>query len=643
MNRPVNYFFKITLIAIFFFGTSLFAQNKYKTHKVKQGETVTSIAKNYDISVETIYALNPDAKEGINKNNILIIPLDGEVVTTFEVTDFKRHRVKRKETLFSISQKYVVTIDDIKRYNKRLYSEQLKKGDKIMIPIGIKAANNNNTGAVSENTTNTAETNKATHLVLAKETRYGIARKYGISIAELEALNPNMGDTLQMGAKLFVPNKSVMETATIEDELYQFYEVQQAEGFFRLKVKFGLTKEEIIALNPYASEGLKNGMILKLPKQVSEENTTNTNKINLEYFISDTSPKNLVVMLPFGLQKVSDSTKVNEELLKDSNSRTMRISLDFYSGVLMAAEFAKDKGISVNLDIVDTQGSLSKVSQLISQRNFKNIDAVIGPLLRKNVTKTVAILDRYDTPVFSPLSKRKSEIQSRNFFQTIPSKEILESKMVAFLEANGTDKNIIIIADVKHASQKARLLAIFPNAKIIKPREGDFIHVVDIQKNIDRMYENWVLLISENPSIVSNAIGLLNGLPEDNNVRLFTLDNNAAFDFEDVQNLHLANLNFTFPSVKKDYDYNNPNAFVTSYKNKYGVLPNRYAVRGFDVTYDILLRLAMADDMYDAVKLEGETEYIENKFFYVRSGRGFINNATYIIKFNEKLELEVVE
>ncbi|HCY80206.1 MAG TPA: peptidoglycan-binding protein, partial [Xanthomarina gelatinilytica] len=49
------------------------AQN-FKTHKVKQGETIESIAKRYQVSTQDIYGLNPDAKKGIKTNTVLIIP-----------------------------------------------------------------------------------------------------------------------------------------------------------------------------------------------------------------------------------------------------------------------------------------------------------------------------------------------------------------------------------------------------------------------------------------------------------------------------------------------------------------------------------------------------------------------------------------
>ncbi|WP_374959994.1 LysM peptidoglycan-binding domain-containing protein [Gilvibacter sp.] len=626
--------------------TAAAAQTSYKSHNVKQGETVFSIAKQYGVTEEAIYRLNPDARKGIQENNILIIPAqDDQQNYSEQVVDFKRHRVKRKETLFSIAQKYGVTVDDIKKYNKQLYSEQLRKGDKIMIPVltrTVVVTTDNNTGntGTEPDTTVVKDTTK-THTVLPKETKYGIARKYGISISELEAMNPDMCDTLQMGVVLKVPDQEVVADATVDDSIYDFYEVQPKEGFYRLKVKFGLTEEEIVALNPYAKDGLKAGMILKLPKMGAAGTEASANTVDLEYQLNNYETKNLVVMLPFDLSKVSrDSVKANEELLV--NSRTLNIALDFYSGVMMAADFAKDKGLSVNLEVMDTQGKASRVAQLIAQGSFDEVDAVIGPLFQKNATSASNALRREDVPVLSPLSNQQAN-GGRNFFNTVPSNEFLEAQMLDYLKANAVGKNLIIIADAKKSREKNLLRNNFPNAKVLDPRDEQFLYVVDIQQKLDPLAENWVILASDNPVLVSNVIGLLNGLPPDKGVRLFTLDKSDAYEFEDIQNTNLARLKFTYPSVYRSFDYDNPDAFVTSYKNKYGVYPNRFAIRGFDVTYDCLLRLGIAESLYEAVDLDGETQYVGNKFFYVLSGSGYANNAGYIMMYGEDLKLIVVE
>ncbi|MEZ4778734.1 MAG: LysM peptidoglycan-binding domain-containing protein [Flavobacteriaceae bacterium] len=612
-------------------------QETYKTHKVEKGETIYSIAKKYNITEEAIYRLNPDAKHSLSTNSLLIIPSSSAPEQI--VTEYKSHKVKRKETIFGIAQKYGITVDDIKKYNKFLYSRGLKKGDDLMIPQFEKGVISETSSETTNETTITTKDTRI-HEVQPKETFYGIARKYGVSVAELKALNPEIKEGLPVGTKLNVPNTSVTEEATI-DERFDFYEVQPKEGFYRLKVKLGLSEEEIVALNPYAKDGLKEGMILKIPKEISETISIETNKVNLEDNIVNVETKRLAVLLPFQLREVErDSVDSQKDILK--KNRTLRIALDFYSGVLMATEFAKDKGISVDLMVYDSEGSNDALSKILSQHDFSNIDAVIGPLLSKNVEFVAQELKNDAIPVFSPLSNRSIKLTS-NLFQTLPDEELLTKQMIQYLKEHSVGKKLILIAD-KDSKTKGEILSAIPATTLISPREKGFLYVGDIEGKMDKSLENWVILESTNPVLISNVIGLLNGLNSTRKIRLFTTNKNDNFEYDDISNVHLANLSFTFPSVSKSYDFDEKNPFLVSYKNKYGVLPNRYAVRGFDLTYDVLLRLASAKNVYDATDSDSETEYVENKFRYDKKlFSGYSNQAFYILKYGENLQMEEVK
>ena len=615
------------------------SQETYRSHTVEKGETVYSIAQQYGVTEEAIYRLNPDAKNGISTSSVLILPAPGNELV---VKEFKKHKVKRKETLYSISQQYGVSVDDIKKYNKHLYASELKKGEKIQIPVFEKKSIL--TDIKIEPIIDIIEEKPKTriHEVQPKETFYGIARKYGTTIAELKKLNPDLEGELKIGTKLTIPDtEQVTDSATIEEDRFDFYEVQSKEGFYRLKVKLGLTEEQIIALNPYAKDGLKEGMILKIPKEASESAALNTNKIDLEDHIVNTTTKKVALLLPFMLKNVEgDSIGSQEELLK--RNRTLRIALDFYSGVLMATEFAKDKGISTVLNVFDTEGNSKKVSSILSENDFSKMDAVIGPLLSKNVSQAADILKGNDIPVFSPLSNRNIKLTS-NLFQTLPNNELLKKGMIRYLKDNCTGKNVILISDRNHPA-KAAIMEAIPAVKVLYPREKGFLYVTDIQGKMEAERENWVILESNDPVIVSNVVGILNGMPEHVKVRLFTTDKNDNFEYDDVSNMHLAHLQFTFPSVSKTYDLDEKNAFLVSYKNQYGVYPNRYAARGFDLAYDVLLRLASAETLFDAVDKDAETEYVENRFRYDKKMfSGYTNQAFYILKYNEDLQFDVVK
>jgi LysM repeat protein len=640
---------KELFLVLFFvlFANNSFAQNNYQRHIVKKGETVYSISKKFNVSEATIYQLNPDLKHVIKIGVILILPNYGEEV----IISIKKHRVRKRETIKSIATKYDISKDLLKKYNKELYAREPNKGERIDIPVFNVIALSNTTNKE----TLTANDTIKKHKVLPKETKYGIARKYDITIAELEVLNPNMAKNLAIGEEIIVPKKEISSNAILVegDDKYEFYEVLPKEGFFRLKVKFGLSQEEIIALNPYAVEGLKEGMILKIPKINNTLDVQKFEAVNLADYILNTSKKKLAVMLPFKLNRIDlDSLSVNTDLLKSDG--TLRAAIDFYSGVLMAAEFAKDKGISTDITIYDTEGQVSKVAQIMSSNNFNEIDAVIGPLLSKNIEKAASALQSENIPVFSPLSKFKLK-EYPNLYQTIPSSELMETAMLDFIIKRLDTINIIVITGKEWTQRKGTIMTAIPSAKTIVPEEGNYLYLEDIQIQLDTVKENWVILDSDNPILVSNVVGLLNGFPEiildeddveigKNNIRLFAVNKSRAFDYHDVSNVHLANLNFTYPSSNKHYDYDLMVPFLVSYKNKYGVMPNHYAIRGFDVTYDVLLRLANAITLEEASISDIKTEYIENKFQYFNTlNLGYKNQAFYIMKYNNELKLEVVE
>ena len=624
----------VSVTFLFMVSCGSAAQQQYKSHAVQKGETVYSIAKKYDISEETIYNLNPDSRNELKVNSVLIIPSSSVISAGTNNNNYRDHRVKKKETLYGIAQLYNVSVDDIKKLNKELYSRGLRKGERLLIPAAPNNTENTNTGNTLPGTQK--------YTIKAKETKFGIARKFGISIAELEDLNPALGENLKIGETLIVPDKTVIENAEIDDENFQYYEVKPKEGFFRLKVKFGLSEEEIIALNPYAKDGLKDGMILKLPKEETSISQENISVIDLEKRIENKKMKTVALMLPFRLMRnVDDSISNDQDLLK--RDPTLRVALDFYSGALMAAEFAKDNGISVTLNVYDTEKSDSKVASIISRNEFKNVDAVIGPLLQKNVEKASNMLKDEKIPVFSPLSNREMAMND-NLFQTLPTDAVLQKTMIHYLKEHSAGKNIFIISDSKRVKQKEMIQTAIPTAKTVSPRGGGYIQASDITAVASEGMENWVILESENPILVSSAVNVLSAMPNNYKMRLFTLNKNEAYEWHEVSSMRLAKLNFTFPSVNKNINPEDRIPFLISYKNKYGVLPNRYAIRGFDVTYDVLLRLAAEKDIYDAIMPEGETVYIENKFRYEKSKtEGYCNQAAYILKYNADLKFEVVE
>lgn len=662
---------KVSLILCMVFVFAFAKAETYKTilfqdfvsHQVEAGETVYSISKKYKLSEKEIVKLNPDAKDRIYEGLVLILPSKASAVTAPPQEDirFKTHRVRRKETLYSISKKYDVAQDVIKKFNKRLYSEALRKGDRIRIPLNYVQPEEVVTtgGAITGDTAPKDDAPYAKYQVKAKETKYGIARIYGITISELEAINPDMEEGLKEGAVINVPKKEVTDSAAIDTEKYSFYEVQKGNTIYSLLRTFDMKADELVALNPAVAEGLKEGMILKVPKgivgsinTIEQPITGDTVKGSLLDSLTNFSVKKVALMLPFGLKRVDvDSADVQKDMLK--NDRILRLSLDFYSGALMAIEMAKDHGISTDLHVYDTDYVRSdgaatnarKVETIITDSNFSDTDVVVGPVLSSNFNRAANLLSRRNIPLISPFTQKVNA--ASNVFQSRPSESMLREAMLKFLKENGTGKNIIIIADAKNASSKSKLRSLFPNAKLVNPRSGDkglYLYPDDIPSQISETLENWVILETNDVPLISNVTTNLNTLVALNKVVLFTTNKGRAYDSDEIQHMHLMNLNFHFPSMNKEYSYDEQSkAFIDAYEEHYKLSPSEEAIRGYDIMYDTLLRLTYADNLYGAANSGIETNYIENKFRYQRNASGgFDNEAMFLIKYGEELILEEV-
>lgn len=646
---------------------------EYKIHTVEEGDTVYNISKKYDITPEAIYELNPAAVKGINIGQILrVVPLPkGARITTNttkevvkdsildnikpleeirKIVSFKSHKVARKQTLYGIAKKYDIAVDDIKKHNKRLYSEEIKKRDKLRIPVYEKVA-----GGVVEGDKATSRISATTkYIVKPKETKFGIARRHGITIGELEQLNPTMNHEFPVGMELIVPTVIFVPLAETVDPGFELHEVQPKETIYSILKRTGISSDSLMSMNPYLRDGLKAGMVITVPVQKTGDSLAidfaEVKRDDLATMLWNFKTKKIAVMLPFGLETLEvDSRQEAEDHIK--GKRGVRVAIDFYKGVLIAIDSAKTKGISSKLSVFDTQknNNTGYLKQVIAENNFDEMDAVIGPLYQSNVEAIASTLKVYETPVFSPISKKESKLYD-NFFQTRPTDVMLQDKLISYVEKDSTDKNVILVIQlgVKFDGIRKKLIAKFPNAKVAKIEEGNYLHEVNLRKVLAKNKQNWIFLESDDVSMISNINALLNAKAESHKITLFTTDKNNAFDDDNIKNEYWSKLHLHYPSIDKEFDNSNAKSvtpFVARYKkeNK-GTVPSKYAVRGFDITYDILMRLGSADDMYHAASFEGTTEYVENKFNYAKKILGgYYNKACYLIKFDDDLKLTIIE
>lgn len=496
------------------------------------------------------------------------------------------------------------------------------------------------------------------------ETMSAIAQKLKMNTPDLLRLNPDVVGDPKANTFIVVPeNKlqaykrntpeveiekdSIKETTVITEkdslllklkEKYQVYEVKKGDTFFNIKQRFGKSREELLVLNPELKEGLKLGMLLKI-KEIEIENVIE------DAFYSDIieADNNLKValLLPFRASNYQAETLSLKEIFAQ-DATLLNIVTDFYLGAELAVDSLRSKGVNINLNVFDTGlRNSGMLPTLVRQENLNSYDAIIGPLYSSEV-ETVASMVR--TPVVFPVySNNQLNFTHNNIIKTSPEKIFFREELENYIKTNFEEGNIIIVCDDTAASiQTASLMqanlqiGTSANVTIIKPNEG-YIAKERFLELLTANTNNWVVIATSNQVIASDAINSLISLPEETTARAFTFDKGNVYN--KIDNAKLAQVGFTYVSDEfADETSFEVNAFNSMYLRKNKTLPSYYAIKGFDITYDILIRLASGNDLKRTFS-EGISKRVETKFDYTPGARISENRGVYIVKYNEDLSL----
>ena len=200
--------------------------NNSGTYTVKSGDSLWKIANQYGLTVAELKALN-----GLTSDNLSV----GQVL---KVTDnnSNTYTVKAGDSLWNIANKYGITVDELKKLNG-LTSNALMIGQVLKIPGNSDDSNNS-----------------GTYTVKSGDSLWKIANQYGLTVAELKALNGLTSDNLSVGQVL-----------KVTDNNSNTYTVKAGDSLWNIANKYGITVDELKKLNGLTSNTLMIGQILNLP------------------------------------------------------------------------------------------------------------------------------------------------------------------------------------------------------------------------------------------------------------------------------------------------------------------------------------------------------------------------------------------
>ncbi len=217
------------------------------SYTVRAGDTLYSLAKRYDTTVQAIMQANGMMSYLIRVGEVIWIPVSGAAPPGPIV-----HMVQPGETLFSIAQQYGTTVWAIRTANN-LAGYTIRAYTALFIPT-------------------TAQPGAIIHIVQAGETLYSIANRYGTTVPLLMLANGLRTYEIRVYQRLYVPSQ---DWATWPPNWSSkppgapghshFYRVRRGDTLYSIAKRFGTTVEGLMRVNGLSSSHIVAGMKLRIP------------------------------------------------------------------------------------------------------------------------------------------------------------------------------------------------------------------------------------------------------------------------------------------------------------------------------------------------------------------------------------------
>lgn len=556
---------------------------------------------------------------------------------------FLSHKVKKKETIFGITRKYNITETQLYEYNLLLKKVGLRKRMVLRIPVYPEVV----VEKLPEPTVEVDQNTQA-YIVKPKETKWRIAYNFQMTIPELEALNPQIVKGLKVGQEIRIPFVATQtESETLGpswDSNYNYYKVLPKEGYYRIEKKIGVSRKVLDSLNPNLLElGLQVGMILRVPGEargkLKIQNDLLVARLSLLDSLKEAHEMELALLLPFKAKTIEyDSIEDTRRLLQSRNLHT--ISTDFYSGVLLAIDTLSHYGVSVKLNVFDTQNSIAKVNEIVNTHDFSKTDAIIGPLIPSNFDYLSTKPQVRKIPKVAPLSTNPVALREA-VYQSVSPKKFLKKKMFEYLDRTlNREDNIVLVVDSLNRPVEKELLKLFPKATVLRPEKSNYLLPDLVDSLLVDTLLNKVILESQDFSLISSASSQMSAQQsESRTVQLFTTYRGNAYENPNLSLKQLGDLKFTYTTDRLPLKLGEYNHFQNHYISSFGKPPNRTAIRAYDLTMDLILRKAYSGSLKSTDKV-GETDYQEHRFLYRKQDKSFENTGYFLLQHKD---YEIIE
>ena len=525
---------------------------------------------------------------------------------------FLSHIVLERQTLYSISKAYNVSIEDIYRHNPTVREAGLKKNSIILIPsqetieqIRLDSLAKVNAAAEAEAKTEAnpqkqekkeKKVKRRTHIAKWYEDLELIAQKYGVSADAIRWLNELSEDKLTSRQKLLIPNEGEYEDA--------------------------LSKRNI---------SRKDRQDTVLIAQSSDTAAVINEAAEGEWALFPKSRINATVLLP----------------LKADEENGSRNNLDFYSGILLAVYNLAEEGISTDLSVFD----IAKGDLDIPVEALEGSDLIIGPVSTGDISRFLQN-NPVSCPVISPLDPRAESLVASNsglIHAPTPHKAQYED-LTAWIKTEMQPQDTVLVITEKgvRTNEGVRLmLAAIDSSKVAY---NNFSYSIlegrDIMEPITALMAKTgtthVLIASESEAFVNDVVRNLNVMIYNKfNVVLYGSAKIRNFETIEVENFHKGALHVSL-AYNIDYSDRKVMDFLMKYRALFKTEPSQYAFQGYDIA-EYFIRLCHKYGNRWTEKLEDtERAMLQSTFRYKKSGDGgYVNSGVRRIVYGDKYDVVI--
>lgn len=240
-NNYIDYAEAVVRAVLQYIG---FAEGTGNTYTVQSGDSLWSIAKKLNTSVEELKAANNLSSNLLQIGQVLKVPTTTETPTPGE---YVTYTVKAGDSLYSIANRYNTTVKAITDYNN-LSSTNLKVGQKLLIPT---------------TTTGTENGDYDTYTVQSGDSLYKIANRYNTTVDNLMRINNLSTNLLSIGQKLLVP-KTGTGTNNVPSVGIS-YTVKPGDSLYKIANQYNTSVDALKDFNNLSSNTLQVGQVVKIP------------------------------------------------------------------------------------------------------------------------------------------------------------------------------------------------------------------------------------------------------------------------------------------------------------------------------------------------------------------------------------------